>query len=84
MFEPRFTRLFWAVLGQPFHGWYRARHAGGLFSALGRSQRPSGAWGEVAAGRPWRHALRETPDPVTPLPKSHLPHSTTLKPPGPL
>ena len=149
MFEPRSRGFSDPLLGQPFYGWYCAPLAPGFFAALGRLQRPSGAWGGATTCRPRRHVVlafrqirrrllmfakysvgaqraapalarhllcpkttlysaginkfqgpwvaRRTrpsagsraapshiPQPVTPLAKTHLPHSTPLAVPDPL
>ncbi len=38
------------LLGQPFYGW-SPTHTGPFLSALGRFQRPGGAWGGAKIGR---------------------------------
>ena len=83
MFETRSRGFSELLLDQSFCGWLCAPRPVDFFGArpLPAAERGLG-WGQGGsplAARP----RRETTPPVTPLPKSHLTHPTTLTPPDP-
>ena len=53
--------------GQSFYGWYCAPQPGRSFRRSARLQRPSGVWGGVTAGRPWRHVSPIENDQTNPI-----------------
>ena len=53
--------------GQSFYGWYCVPQPGRSFPRSARLQRPSGVWGGVTAGRPWRHVSPIENDQTNPI-----------------
>ena len=80
-FEPRSRGFCGPLPGQPFYGWLGMHHYPRWFApALGRLRRPSGAWGGITTGRPWRPASSPIQShhfqKLISLIPSHLPHLT--------
>ena len=81
MSEPRLRGFCGLLLGQPFYGWYRGSHAGGSFRRSAASSGRAGPGVGPKRAAPGGTPSSKTPQPVTPLPNSHLLHSTPLIPP---